>query len=146
MTITTNDESICVELHGKEQFWALRAKISIPKETITDIQFAPEFSDWNKWEVRMPGTHSPGRLIAGSYWTEEGWDFLYIKKPIGFSKPKVENVIVIQTSQDRYKRVIITSDKKAVSGIIKWWKKNPTNTDRPKKAKKSSRPIKPIHK
>ena len=136
MTITANDSGICVELHGKEQFWALRAKVSVSRDTITDIQFAPQFQDWRKWEVRMPGTHAPGRLLAGSYWTEEGWDFLYIKKPVGYSKPKVENVIVIATKQDRYKRLILTTDKETASGIIKWWKKKPT------RAKTARKPVK----
>lgn len=124
MTISTNDDGICIELHGREQFWALRAKISILKDTITSIKYEPTFQDWRKWEVRMPGTHAPSKLLAGSYWTEEGWDFMYIKRPIGFIKPKVEDVLVIETNQDRYKRLILSSDKVESSSIIKWWNKN----------------------
>ena len=122
MTLTTNNEGICLELHGREQLWALRAKINVLSDTITDIQFMPLFSDWHKWEIRMPGTSIPGKLLAGSYWTEEGWDFLYIKSPRGFNKPLVDNVLVIETKQERYKRIIISSDLAESSGIIKWWK------------------------
>ncbi len=124
MIVTTNKDTICVELHGKEQFWALRAKVSIPKETIKDIRFEPSFRDWRKWEVRMPGTHAPQLLLAGSYWTEEGWDFMYIHRPIGFINPRVENVLVVETDQNRYRRVILTSNEAEASRIIKWWNKS----------------------
>ncbi len=130
MTIRTEDQGICIELHGQEQFWALRAKISILKETIKNVRFETMFRDWRKWEVRMPGTHAPKLLLAGSYWTEEGWDFLYIRRPIGFINPRVENVLVIETDQNRYRRVIVSSNEEEASGIIKWW-------NRQNKSKKS---------
>lgn len=125
MTLTTNKDGICLELHGKEQFWALRAKISIPRDTIKDVRFEPKFQDWRKWEVRMPGVHAPTKLLAGSYWTEDGWDFLYIRRPVGFLKPKVSDVLVIETDQDRYRRVILSSDEAEGRRIISWWKKQP---------------------
>ncbi len=123
MTLTTTKDGLCLELHGKEQFWALRAKISIPHTSITNVNFMPTFQDWRRWEVRMPGTHAPKLLLAGSYWTEDGWDFLYIRKPIGFAQPRAENVLVIETTQDRYRRVIVSSSETESSGIIKWWNK-----------------------
>jgi hypothetical protein len=122
MTITTSPQALTIELHGREQFWALRAKVLVDHSSITNMRFEPMFQDWRKWQVRMPGTHAPKLLLAGSYWTEEGWDFLYIKRPIGFLKPKVENVLVIETSQDKYRRLIISVDKKLATGIVKWWK------------------------
>lgn len=131
MIISTNADGICIELHGSEQFWALRAKISVLKETIKDIRFEPSFQDWRKWEVRMPGTHAPTKLLAGSYWTEVGWDFLYVKRPIGFIKPKAEDVLVIETDQERYRRVILSSDKDEASGIIKWWKNLKSKASKP---------------
>ena len=137
MTVTTVDDEICVELHGREQFWAMRAKISIPADAITDIRHELSFQDWRRWEVRMPGTHAPTKLLAGSYWTEEGWDFLYIRRPIGFIKPRAENVLVIETSQDRYKRIIVTLDEAESSGIIEWWNQNKTNPVSKKSARKA---------
>jgi hypothetical protein len=102
----------------------LRAKISLPKKDITSIHFEPSFSDWRKWEVRMPGTHAPRLLLAGSYWTEEGWDFMYIRRPQrGLFKPEVENVLVIETDQNRYRRVIVSYGAKDADKIVKWWKK-----------------------
>jgi hypothetical protein len=132
MTLTSFKDTICLEFHGSEQIWALRAKISIPSSTINDIRFETVFKDWCKWEVRMPGTGAPKLLIAGSYWTEEGWDFLYVRKPGGFYKPPLNNVLVIETNQNRYKRLIVSSDKSESERIIKWWKSQKS------KGKKSS--------
>lgn len=121
MHITTNDQGLRVELRGREQIWALRAKVDVPLDTIKDLRFEEQFQDWRKWEVRMPGTHAPKLLLAGSYWTEEGWDFMYVKRPIGFINPRVENVLVIETDQNRYCRVIVTMDPEEARKIVKWW-------------------------
>lgn len=124
MKLNTDTKSLSIVLHGKEQLWALRAKITMPIETITSVRFEPRFRDWRKWQVRMPGTHAPRLLLAGSYWTELGWDFLYIKRPVRFINPLVFNVLVIETDQNRYSRVIVSCDEAEASNIITWWKKH----------------------
>ena len=109
-------------LHGREQLWALRAKIVIPKKDIVKVEYVAEFSDWRKLEVRLPGASVPGKLVAGSYWTEEGWDFLYIKNPRGFLKPKADNVLVIETNQSRFRRIIVSTDATTAGAVLAWWK------------------------
>src|SRR5690554_2149773 len=100
MKVFTDKKDICIEMHGREQLWAVRAKVRVPVDTIKDIRFEEKFQDWRKWQVRMPGTHAPRLLLAGSYWTELGWDFLYIKRPSRFINPMVFNVLVIETDQN----------------------------------------------
>jgi hypothetical protein len=124
MLISPKDKMLHIELHGKEQLWSLKAKIDTPLEIIESISFEEKFQDWRKWELRMPGTHAPKLLIAGSYWTEEGWDFMYIKRPIGFVNPLVQNVLVIKTTQEKFKRIIISVDEKDAKKVMNWWKKN----------------------
>lgn len=122
MTITADKQGVCLILHGREQLWALRAKIVIPKKDIMNVEYVSEFSDWRKLEVRLPGASVPGKLVAGSYWTEEGWDFLYIKNPRGFIKPRADNVLVIETNQNRFKRIIVSADATSAAEILAWWK------------------------
>lgn len=124
MKIATTKDSVYIELHGKEQFWSLRAKVTIDLKTITDIRYEAEFQDWRKWEVRMPGTHAPRVLLAGSYWTEDGWDFMYIKRPSKFINPMVYNVLVIETTENRYSRVIVSSNTETGKKIVNWWNKS----------------------
>lgn len=123
MKITTSKDELDLELHGQEQLWSLRAKIRVPIETIIDISFNEVFQDWCKWQIRMPGTGAPHLLMAGSYWTEEGWDFLYAKRPAGFYKPKLTDVLVIVTSQNRYRRIILSITREESDKIISWWRK-----------------------
>ena len=122
MTITTNEDGLTIILRGREQLWALRAKLQINRDDITKIRFMPVFDEWRRWEVRMPGASIPGHLVAGSYWTEEGWDFVYVVNPRGFIKPKADNVLVIETSQSRYKRIILSYDEAEAKKIVSWWK------------------------
>ncbi len=124
MKITTNEDGLCVILHGREQLWALRAKLQINRDDIMNIRYMSLFDEWRKWEVRMRGASIPGHLVAGSYWTEEGWDFVYIIDPRGFVKPKADNVLVIETEQDRFRRIILSYDKAEAESIVAWWKKN----------------------
>lgn len=145
MTITTNDQGIRIELHGREQLAALRAKVEVPRPCIQDVRFEARFQDWRKVEVRMPGTNAPRLLLAGSYWTEEGWDFLYIKRPHGFLKPLVENVLVIETDQNRYRRVIVSIEPTEAEALVKWWKKQKSaSKSRTKQAADSAPPKKKI--
>lgn len=125
MIINTNDDGLRIELHGREQVWALRAKVDIPRSTIKDMRYEPVFQDWRKWEVRIPGTAVPRLLFSGSYWTEDGWDFLYIKRPRGIVRPVAYDVLVIETDQNRYKRVIVSQDSKVAKKIIRWWNQKP---------------------
>ncbi len=125
MTIATDEKELSVILHGREQLWAVRAKVRVPKETITGMRFEKSFKDWRKWEVRMPGASAPKLLIAGSFWTEEGWDFMYVRKPRGFYKPTAENVLVIETDQNRYCRIIVSCEEDEAKKIISWWQKKP---------------------
>lgn len=122
MILQTDPEKFYVELHGREQVAALRAKVTTLKDTITGVRFEPLFEDWRKWQIRMPGTYAPRLLMAGSYWTEEGWDFIYAKRPRGFYKPCLENVLVIETTENRFRRIIIGCDEAKAEEIITWWR------------------------
>lgn len=126
-----------IELHGKEQLWALKAKVDVSLEDIQAISYEDKFQDWRKWELRIPGSHIPKMLIAGSYWTEEGWDFIYVKRPIGFINPLAQNVLVILTNQEKFRRVIIGTDDKEAKKVISWWNKNKKKQPKSKPQKKS---------
>jgi len=122
MKFSTTKDELSIELHGREQLWALRARVRINKKDIKSIKYQKNFKDWRKWEVRMPGASIPGHLVAGSYWTEEGWDFIYITDPRGLYKPLADNVLVVETKLDRYKRIIVSMPAKEANKIVSWFK------------------------
>ncbi len=129
MYTTTTADTLTFVLEGTEQVLAFRAKVAVSREDIENISWADRFTDWPSLQVRMPGSYLPSWIMAGSYWNEDGWDFVLAKKPKGLVQPILFDVLVVETTKTRYKRIIIRMDKDKAEEIIKWWKDN-------KKAKK----------
>ena len=119
-TLTTSTVSFILE--GPEQVAALRAKVSVDKADVIDMEYKDVFNDWEGMLVRMPGSYVPRFVMAGSYWTDMGWYFVYARKPRGLRKPILHNVLVINTNKDRYKHLVIETTKENAEEIIHWWK------------------------
>lgn len=128
MKLVTTTKDLTIILDRKEQVAALKAKIVIKKSEVAELKWYDVFSDWHRWEVRLPGASIPGRLIAGSYWTEKGWDFLYLRRPVGFRKPKVADVAAISLkNHSRYERVVLSMSKSDFEHLDKWQKARAKN-------------------
>lgn len=121
MKFTLDQRKLVITLKGFEQFLSFKNHLFVDKEHITDVTWHHSFDDWKPLEIRLPGTGAPGALIAGSFWTPEGWDFIYVRRPHGFFRPKAVNVIVIETNLHRYHRIIISCPPKQADEIIRWW-------------------------
>lgn len=120
MNYITTKDALTIELTGREQIWALKSKLIIPKKRIARILFLDIFKDWRKYELRLPGTGMPGKLVAGSFWTEEGWDFLYLKNPHGWLHPYAQHVLCIETDMQKFKRIIVSCDKDQANILANW--------------------------
>lgn len=121
MYVNTTDTTLTVVLEGKEQLFAFKAKVVVPKGTIQSISYHKTFSEWRGMEIRIPGSYMPSWLMAGSYWTDQGWDFIYAKKPKGVIKPELTNVLVINTDLNRYNRIIIGLPQNRSKELIDWF-------------------------
>jgi hypothetical protein len=120
MKILRGKNLLRIQLEGQEQIWALKTQIDIPRARILYAEWCDYFDDWKKYEVRLPGTYAPGLLAAGSFWTEEGWDFMYISSPKGFTNPVVKEVLVIETDMKKYRRVILSLEHSEASKVLTW--------------------------
>jgi hypothetical protein len=120
MKLLRGKATLRIELEGQEQLWALKGHIDIPKKHILYAEWCEYFDDWKKYEVRLPGTYAPGFLAAGSFWTENGWDFLYVTHPKGLTNPVAKEVLVIETDLDKYRRVILSTDYAEASKVLTW--------------------------
>ncbi len=124
MYYTLTKGAVAFILEGREQVAALRAKVTVEKEDIVAIQWRDVFRDWSPMLVRMPGSYLPRFIMAGSYWSDDGWYFVYARKPRGLAKPILHNVIVIETKKDRYKYLVIETAKENAQEIIAWWQEH----------------------
>ena len=120
MKVLRGKSLLRLELEGQEQLWALKSRIDIPRKHILYAEWRDVFDDWKKWELRMPGTYAPGILAAGSFLTEDGWDFMYVQKPKGFTNPVVQKVLVIETDLKKYRRIIVTLDHSEAQKVLMW--------------------------
>jgi hypothetical protein len=122
-TLTTTD-SLAFVLEGAEQVLAFRAKVAVARSDILSITWHSKFNNWPSMQIRMPGSYLPSWIMAGSYWNDDGWDFVFAKKPKGLLLPVLFDVLVIETSQPKYRRIIVQLDKEKAQEIISWWKEN----------------------
>jgi hypothetical protein len=121
MYTTTTTNSLTFVLEGTEQVLAFRAKVKVNRDDIESITWSDRFTDWPSLQVRMPGSYLPSWIMAGSYWNEDGWDFVLAKKPKGLVQPILFDVLVVKTKKTRYKRIIIRMEKDKAQEILSWW-------------------------
>ena len=64
-----------LEVQGWHQFWAFKRRIEVPLAQVRSIRRDPGAAQgfWKGW--RMPGTHLPGLIVAGSYYRNGQWTF-----------------------------------------------------------------------
>ena len=120
MRFITSNSELVIELTGREPIWALKSKLVIAKKDILQAVFMHSFNDWRKLELRLPGAGVPGKLVAGSFWTEEGWDFLYLTNPHGWMNPIAHNVLYIETKLPKYKRIVLSCSQSEALRIMNW--------------------------
>lgn len=121
MYTLTTDKSLTIVLEGAEQVLAFRAKVQVDKSDIVSISWFDKFETWPSMLVRMPGSYLPSWIMAGSYYSDEGWDFVYAKKPKGLMQPILFDVMAIETKKDKFRRVIIKMSEAEADEINKWW-------------------------
>lgn len=119
-TVTTTD-SLSFILEGTEQILSFKAKVSVNRDDIVSIMWHEKFNDWPDLLIRMPGSYLPAWLMAGSYWSDDGWDFVLAKKPKGLTQPLLFDVLVVTTKLQRYRRIIIRMPKKKAQSVLDWW-------------------------
>jgi hypothetical protein len=121
MYTTTTNNTLTFVLEGTEQVLAFRAKVAIDREDIVSVKWFDRFNEWPSLQVRMPGSYLPAWIMAGSYYSDDGWDFVLAKKPKGMLKPVLFDVLVVETTKIRYRRVIIRMKKEEAKEVIDWW-------------------------
>lgn len=120
MQISKQDEWLTVNFQKSEAFYAVRSRLTIKKKDIESISWEAEFQDWPSWHLRLPGTYLPGFLMAGSYYSPVGWDFIYASNPKGWTRTRLNRVMVIRTKKNRFKRVILSCSQETAKELIQW--------------------------
>src|SRR5262245_49813758 len=103
--VSIEDSLAVFDVQGLHKLWALKSRLEIPLAHIHKVRSDPHIArGWWKG-FRMPGTHVPGVLIAGTFYHQGKRIFWDVRNP--------EHAIVIELADERYDQLIIEVENPA---------------------------------
>ena len=99
VSISKEEGDFHFEVEGLHKLWALKSQLKIPiNNVIRAYQDRESLNGWWKG-IRMPGTHVPGIITAGTFYQSGEkifWDVV-----------NKDNAIIIDLEDESYKKLII---------------------------------------
>ena len=110
--INVDQNMLHIRLNWLEAIFAFRREFCIPLRHVAALEAAPDaLSGWWKG-VRVPGTHVPGLIVAGTYYRDDQQSFWYVRR-------EDEAVSITLTEAEEYDRLILgVDDAKALVNTI----------------------------
>ena len=101
MLLTLNQNQLVIQLEWYEQLWAFtfHNPISIPLEHLGRATTEEPESSWT--DIRAPGTHLPGVIKAGTYYTRQGREFWYVT---------AQRFLSLELHQEPYQKIVLTTE------------------------------------
>ncbi|MGI4835717.1 MAG: hypothetical protein ACRYFK_19855 [Janthinobacterium lividum] len=113
VSIQQEEDAIVFTVEGWHKLWALRSELRIPRAHIKDAWRDPAAGHELGW--RMPGTHIPGILRAGTFYLGSSPS----GKPTFFDVQHASNTVVVELADEHYNRLIIeVADPDAVVAAL----------------------------
>jgi len=107
--VSIGKDEVTFSLDTREQFLALKNKVSIPLDNIIDVSTERVKPKW--LSIKM-GTHIPKGFMAGTFWEHKGKAFYYVKDFSKCISLKLQN-------NDYSKAVFEVEDKHSVANEIR---------------------------
>ena len=103
--IEVTSEKLSMTVKGLDKVWALKSKIEVPLEHVSDVESYRSYETHNEYagqvSWRVPGTYVPGVIKAGSYY-QGAWAFWDVHNR--------DKAIVITLVEEHYKLLIVEVD------------------------------------
>jgi hypothetical protein len=99
-TIDVTATHLEVRLSGWDRLWALKGGLSIPLEHVVGAEANPHLD--RSAGFRLPGTHWPGAITAGTYRKRGKWWFWNVRKR--------KRVVLISLRNERYSHLVLEVD------------------------------------
>ncbi|TPG72137.1 hypothetical protein [Hymenobacter nivis] len=99
--IEQQDDVVVFVVEGWHKLWALRSELRIPQAHIKGARRDAQAAHASG--LRMPGTHIPGFLKAGTFYIDGFFD----SKPSFIDVQHAANTIVVDLADEQFNRLII---------------------------------------
>ena len=100
--LTIDGDDLLVTLPGWDALWAMKRELRVPLRAVVGVRHDPVLaSQWPRG-LRVPGSHLPGLLTAGSYWQPGRpgtWSFWSVRHP--------RQAIVVDLDAGHYRRLVL---------------------------------------
>jgi hypothetical protein len=99
--VTRLADRVLFNVKGLHKLWAFKSRLEVPYAHIRGVRTAPAAARGAKgW--RLPGTHVPGLITAGTYYRKGQRSFWDVANP--------DKTIVVDLAEERYQQLIIEVD------------------------------------
>jgi hypothetical protein len=98
-----DDERLTIDVRGWHRLWAFKRRLAVPRDAVVGVRrlSADEVRGWWKgW--RVPGTHVPGVIVAGTFFKDGERHFWDVRDP--------DRAIEIDLDGQSYDRVFVEVD------------------------------------
>lgn len=102
MQLSLNQDQLVIQLDWYEQLLAftLHNPMTIPLAHLRQVTAEEPPSRWT--DLRVPGTHLPGVIKAGTYYTRHGREFWYATIDRKF--------LVLELREEPYEKIVLTME------------------------------------
>ena len=90
---------VVFEVKGMDRLWALKSRLEVPARHIRGVRADPEVARGWWHGLRLPGTHLPGVITAGTFYQDGKRVFWDVHRP--------ESTIVVELADERYDELIV---------------------------------------
>jgi Bacterial PH domain len=94
-TLSIIDSTLTIEVQGWDKLWSLTSRLEIPLEHVMDVRRADDEVEG----IRMPGTHVPGVITAGTFVHDGDSVFWDVHDPA--------KAIALDLRDERYSKLVI---------------------------------------
>ena len=107
-TIRIEGEDLIFELHGIDEFLAVKRSITVPLGHV--VSASTEKVSWGPWtEIRSSGAAFPGVIKDGTYLTSDGTMFFEMHHP--------DKCVTITLDNEKYKKIIFEVEDKESTAL-----------------------------